>query len=68
VLDPILGVEMASTGEVACLGHEINEAFLKAFISRPGSRYLKKAYFCPQALGEQDKFLSKAVKVKEEMG
>ena len=30
--DPILGVEMSSTGEVACLGHEINEAFLKAFI------------------------------------
>ena len=31
--DPILGVEMASTGEVACLGDDFNEAFLKSFIS-----------------------------------
>ena len=31
--DPILGVEMASTGEVACLGLEVNDAFLKAFLS-----------------------------------
>ncbi len=31
--DPTLGVEMASTGEVGCLGHEVSEAFLKAFLS-----------------------------------
>ena len=31
--DPVLGVEMASTGEVACLGNEVQDAFLKAFIS-----------------------------------
>jgi len=31
--DPILGVEMSSTGEVACLGDDFNEAFLKSFIS-----------------------------------
>ena len=31
--DPILGVEMASTGEVACLGDDIHEAFLKALLS-----------------------------------
>ncbi len=31
--DPILGVEMASTGEVACFGDEMDEAFLKAFLS-----------------------------------
>jgi carbamoyl-phosphate synthase large subunit len=31
--DPILGVEMASTGEVGCLGDDFNEAFLKSFIS-----------------------------------
>jgi carbamoyl-phosphate synthase large subunit len=31
--DPILGVEMASTGEVACLGNDIHEAFLKALLS-----------------------------------
>ncbi|MBI2129844.1 carbamoyl-phosphate synthase (glutamine-hydrolyzing) large subunit [Candidatus Woesearchaeota archaeon] len=31
--DPVLGVEMASTGEVACLGDDFNEAFLKSLIS-----------------------------------
>ncbi len=31
--DPILGVEMASTGEVACLGEDVREAFLKALLS-----------------------------------
>ncbi len=31
--DPLLGVEMASTGEVACLGDNIYEAFLKAVLS-----------------------------------
>jgi carbamoyl-phosphate synthase large subunit len=31
--DPTLGVEMASTGEVACLGDDFEEAFLKAILS-----------------------------------
>ncbi len=31
--DPTLGVEMASTGEVACLGWDFSEAFLKALIA-----------------------------------
>ncbi len=31
--DPTTGVEMASTGEVACFGNDFNEAFLKALIS-----------------------------------
>ena len=31
--DPTLGVEMASTGEVACLGNDFEEAFLKAMLS-----------------------------------
>jgi carbamoyl-phosphate synthase large subunit len=31
--DPVLGVEMASTGEVACLGDDFNEAFLKSLLS-----------------------------------
>ena len=31
--DPILGVEMASTGEVACFGKDVHEAFLKALVS-----------------------------------
>jgi carbamoyl-phosphate synthase large subunit len=31
--DPVLNVEMASTGEVACLGDSFEEAFLKALLS-----------------------------------
>ncbi|MFM9956948.1 MAG: carbamoyl-phosphate synthase large subunit [Phycisphaerales bacterium] len=31
--DPTLGVEMASTGEVGCLGDDFSEAFLKALLS-----------------------------------
>lgn len=31
--DPVLGVEMASTGEVACFGVDKNEAYLKALLS-----------------------------------
>lgn len=31
--DPVLGVDMVSTGEVACLGDDFNEAFLKSLIS-----------------------------------
>jgi len=31
--DPVVGVEMSSTGEVACLGNDFNEAFLKSLLS-----------------------------------
>lgn len=31
--DPILGVEMASTGEVGCIGSDFDDAFLKSLIS-----------------------------------
>ena len=31
--DPVLGVEMASTGEVGCIGRDLNDAFLKAMLS-----------------------------------
>ena len=31
--DPVLGVEMVSTGEVACIGDDFNEAFLKSLLS-----------------------------------
>jgi carbamoyl-phosphate synthase large subunit len=31
--DPVSGVEMASTGEVACIGPNLNDAFLKALLS-----------------------------------
>lgn len=31
--DPILGVEMSSTGEVACIGEDFDDAFLKSMLS-----------------------------------
>ena len=40
--DPVTGVEMSSTGEVACLGDDFNEAFLKSLIST-GYKIPKKA-------------------------
>ncbi len=39
--DPVLGVEMASTGEVACFGDDMEEAFLKGFLAT-GGRLPKK--------------------------
>jgi carbamoyl-phosphate synthase large subunit len=39
--DPILGVEMASTGEVACFGDSLEEAFMKSLLST-GFRLPKK--------------------------
>lgn len=34
--DPVLGVEMASTGEVACFGKDIEEAYLKGMLATGG--------------------------------
>jgi carbamoyl-phosphate synthase large subunit len=34
--DPVLGVEMASTGEVACFGESVEEAYLKARLATGG--------------------------------
>ena len=31
--DPVLGVDMASTGEVACIGDDTNEAILKSLLA-----------------------------------
>jgi carbamoyl-phosphate synthase large subunit len=58
--DPILSVEMASTGEVACIGDSFEEAFLKALLSVgfsfPGKNIMlstgpfeSKSKFLPQA-------------------
>jgi len=40
--DPVLSVEMASTGEVACIGDSFEEAFLKSLLS-VGFRFPKKS-------------------------
>ena len=50
--DPSLGVEMASTGEVACFGEDLEEAYLKAILATGGS-IPKKGIFI--SLGGEDK-------------
>lgn len=63
--DPILGVEMSSTGEVACFGESLEEAFLKSMLST-GFRLPKKNILI--TLGDlEDKinFLDSARKLNE---
>ena len=50
--DPILHVEMASTGEVACFGDDLEEAYLKAIIAT-GGHVPQKGIFI--SLGGDDK-------------
>ena len=51
--DPVLRVEMTSTGEVACFGRDVHEAFLKSLIAT-GLKLPKKSVFISLA-GEQNK-------------
>jgi carbamoyl-phosphate synthase large subunit len=59
--DPMLHVEMASTGEVACFGESIEEALLKAEIA-VGGKVPKKGIFISLG-GEENKvrFLESAI-------
>lgn len=59
-VDPILRVEMASTGEVACLGDDIEEAYLKAIIA--ADQHLPKKTVLISLGGEENKirFLEEA--------
>ncbi len=66
--DPVLGVEMVSTGEVACLGNSFSDAFLKALIAsgliipKPGDSVLVSVG------GEQKKLIVSIAKKLKEMG
>jgi len=58
--DPLLGVEMASTGEVACLGADFEDAFLKAMIA-VGYRFpLKRVLLSTGPLENKVAFLRSA--------
>jgi len=59
--DPVLGVEMASTGEVACLGKDINEAFLKSLLS-VGFRLPKKNILLSTGAVKSKAYLLESVK------
>ena len=63
--DPVLGVEMVSTGEVACLGDDFNEAFLKSLLS-VGFKLPKKTIFLSTGpLESKADFLESTLKLKE---
>jgi len=63
--DPTTGVEMASTGEVACLGDDFEEAFLKAMISVGYQPTVKSILLSSGPLESKIEFLESARKLQE---
>ncbi len=58
--DPTLGVEMASTGEVACLGEDVHEAFLKSILSAGFVLPKRSLLLSIGSRGDKMKFLESA--------
>jgi len=65
--DPVLGVEMSSTGEVACLGEDINEAFLKSLLA-VGFVLPKKNILLSTGPVKSKTYLLENIKALEQMG
>jgi carbamoyl-phosphate synthase large subunit len=65
--DPTLGVEMASTGEVACLGWDFDEAYLKALIS-VGYRFPIKSVLLSTGPVKSKAALLESVRTLQKMG
>jgi carbamoyl-phosphate synthase large subunit len=65
--DPILGVEMSSTGEVACFGDEMEEAFLKSLLSTGFKLPKENILLTLGDLEDKIEFLDSALKL-EQMG
>jgi len=63
--DPVLSVEMASTGEVACIGDSFEEAFLKALLSVGFSFPEKNIMLSTGPFESKALFLPNAKKLKE---
>ncbi len=63
--DPALGVEMASTGEVGCLGDDFEEAFLKALLSVGYKLPIKNVLLSTGPIESKAMFLASAKKLKE---
>jgi len=63
--DPVLGVEMASTGEVACLGEDVYEAFLKSIMSTGFVIPEKNILLSIGGEAGKHKFVESAAKLKE---
>jgi carbamoyl-phosphate synthase large subunit len=65
--DPVLGVEMASTGEVACFGDSLLEAFLKSLLS-VGYTIPRKGVLLSTGTIEEKTKLLPAVRRFDELG
>ncbi len=65
--DPVLSVEMSSTGEVACFGENLEEAFLKAMLST-GFRIPKKNIFLSIGRVEDKVLFLESARTLTEMG
>jgi carbamoyl-phosphate synthase large subunit len=61
--DPMLGVEMASTGEVACFGEDMEEAYLKAIIATGGHIPIKGIFISLGGDEKKAKFVESARKL-----
>jgi len=58
--DPVLGVEMASTGEVGCIGTDFEDAFLKAMLSVGYRAPRKGVLLSTGPIGDKVEFLEGA--------
>ena len=65
--DPILRVEMTSTGEVACFGQDVHEAFLKSLIAT-GIKLPQKSVFVSLGGDENKAKFLKSAKLLKNMG
>ncbi|MBI9070154.1 MAG: carbamoyl-phosphate synthase (glutamine-hydrolyzing) large subunit [Melioribacteraceae bacterium] len=65
--DPVVGVEMSSTGEVACLGDDFNEAFLKSLLSTSFKIPEKGVLLSTGTLKEKAEFIDE-LKILKNMG
>jgi len=65
--DPVTGVEMSSTGEVACLGDDFNEAFLKSVLST-GQKIPQKAVLLSTGTPKYKAELLEDILALKEMG
>ncbi|UCG35452.1 MAG: carbamoyl-phosphate synthase (glutamine-hydrolyzing) large subunit, partial [Candidatus Omnitrophota bacterium] len=65
--DPVLSVEMTSTGEVACLGNNFGEAFLKSLLSVDFKFPKKRILLSTGTIDSKAEFLE-STKMLEKMG
>ncbi|MGQ9643901.1 MAG: carbamoyl-phosphate synthase (glutamine-hydrolyzing) large subunit [Ignavibacterium sp.] len=65
--DPVTGVEMSSTGEVACLGDDFNEAFLKSILAT-GFKIPQKGVMLSTGTPKSKAELIDELKILQKMG